>query len=123
MHRLFSNFANGAPGIGLLLMRASAAAVLVVHGFSVAPSALSLPAVIHIPLSVALGVLLLAGLWTPMAGTLLAAEGLRNLFSPEDPSRWILLATDGAALVLIGPGIWSIDALLFGRRRVDLGSP
>ena len=70
--------------------------------------------------SIGLGLLLLAGLWTPVAGTLVAAEALWNIFSSGHPWRWIMLATLGAALALIGPGAWSIDARLFGWRRLDI---
>ena len=36
-----------------------------------------------------------------------------------DPWVSIMLATLGAALAMIGPGAWSIDAQLFGRKRFD----
>ena len=71
-------------------------------------------------LSVGLGLLLLAGLWTPMVGVVVAAEALWNVFSSGHPWRWIMLATLGAALALIGPGAWSIDARLFGWRRLEI---
>ena len=71
-------------------------------------------------LSIGLGILLLAGLWTPVAGTLVAAEALWNVFSSGQPWCWIMLATLGAALALIGPGAWSIDARLFGWRRLEI---
>jgi hypothetical protein len=37
-----------------------------------------------------------------------------------DPCALILLAAVGVALAMLGPGAWSIDALLFGRRRMIL---
>jgi putative oxidoreductase len=67
------------------------------------------------------GMLLLAGLWTPVSGTLVAILGLWNLISQlGDPWANFLLATIGAALALVGPGAWSIDARLFGWRRIDI---
>lgn len=67
------------------------------------------------------GVLLVAGLWTPIAGTVVALIELWNIFSKAG-DLWIhlLLGTLGAALALLGPGGWSVDARLFGWKRIDL---
>jgi len=70
--------------------------------------------------SMGLGILLIAGLWTPVTGSLLALEALWNVFSTGHPWRWILMATLGAALALIGPGAWSFDARLFGWKQLDV---
>jgi len=101
-------------------MRLSAGMALIVQGVSALLGGPPLGAVLFQMLSIVLGLLLLAGLWTPVAGTLVAAEALWNVFSSGHPSRWIMLATLGAALALIGPGAWSIDARLFGWRRLDI---
>jgi uncharacterized membrane protein YphA (DoxX/SURF4 family) len=67
------------------------------------------------------GILLIAGLWTPIAGTLVAVFELWSIFSqPGDPWSRILLATLGVALALLGPGAWSIDARLFGWKRIRI---
>jgi uncharacterized membrane protein YphA (DoxX/SURF4 family) len=72
-------------------------------------------------LAIAAGLFLLAGLWTPIAGSLVAAIGIWFAFThAEDPLSSVLLATIGAALALVGPGAWSIDARLFGWKRIDL---
>jgi uncharacterized membrane protein YphA (DoxX/SURF4 family) len=68
------------------------------------------------------GLLLLAGLWTPITGTMAAAVELWKAFSQHgDLWIYILLGALGAALALLGPGCWSIDARLFGWKRIDLG--
>jgi putative oxidoreductase len=77
------------------------------------------PAMLQV-LAVGVGLLLLAGLWTPIVGTLVAIIALCNAFSqPGDPWPHIMLGTLGAALALLGPGAWSVDARLFGWKRLD----
>jgi uncharacterized membrane protein YphA (DoxX/SURF4 family) len=50
-------------------------------------------------LAIAAGILLLAGLWTPIAGVLLAIIEIWSAFThPHDPWSYILLGTLGAAL-------------------------
>jgi uncharacterized membrane protein YphA (DoxX/SURF4 family) len=81
-----------------------------------------LPA-LAIPQVVAAGaaMLLLLGLWTPIAGVLMAVAELCLAFShPTDPWMHILLGTLGAALAMLGPGAWSVDARLFGRKRIRI---
>jgi len=101
-------------------MRLSAGMAMAVHGVLALLAGPPLGAVLFQAPSIGLGILVLAGLWTPVAGTLVAAEALWNVFSSGDPWRWIMLATLGAALALIGPGAWSIDARLFGWRRLEI---
>jgi hypothetical protein len=73
------------------------------------------------------GILFLAGLWTPVTGALVAIDELWISFSvhssPQD-GQWIhiLLAVLAAGIAMLGPGAWSIDARLFGRKRFDIGS-
>lgn len=120
MRRLFSNFTRGPPGVGLLLMRSSAGLAMVVQAILVLLVGPPLGAVLFQMQSIVLGLLLFAGLWTPVVGALVAVEALWSVFSSGHPWLWILMATLGAALALIGPGAWSIDARIFGWRRLDI---
>ena len=66
------------------------------------------------------GILLILGLWTPVVGTSVALiEFCKILTLAGDKSVWLLLGTAGAALAMLGPGLWSVDARLFGWRRVE----
>jgi putative oxidoreductase len=101
-------------------MRLFAGMAMVVQGVSALLAGPPPGAVLFQTLSIGLGLLLFAGLWTPVAGTLVAAEALWNVFSSRQPWCWIMLAPLGAGLALIGPGAWSIDARLFGWRRLEI---
>ena len=80
----------------------------------VEPLALSVAAIVS-------GLLLLAGFWTPISGSLVAILELwLAVTHPEGRLAAILLATIGAALALVGPGAWSVDARLYGWKRIDV---
>jgi len=67
------------------------------------------------------GIFLLAGLWTPIAGALVTLTELWIALTGTDHLRSaLLLATMGISLALLGPGARSIDARLYGRKRVDI---
>jgi uncharacterized membrane protein YphA (DoxX/SURF4 family) len=70
-------------------------------------------------LTIGIGLLLIAGLWTPLAGTLLAALAVWTAFlHSENLLIYILIGSVGAALAMIGPGAWSVDARMFGRKQI-----
>jgi uncharacterized membrane protein YphA (DoxX/SURF4 family) len=97
-----------AVGIAL----ASHAVMALRSGPPVGPTALN-------ALAGLVGVLLLVGLWTPVVGTILAIlASLAAFLHPADPWNCIFLGTLGAVLALVGPGAWSVDAYLFGWKRI-----
>ena len=78
------------------------------------------PAILYV-LAASAGLLLVVGLWTPIAGVLVAVFEVWKAFSASgDPFAKILLGTLGLALALLGPGVWSIDARIFGWKRIDI---
>jgi len=125
VQRLFSTFAGGWPGAGLLLLRLLTGAVLIdfgINGIREGPPPLIVALQI---IGIAAAILLLVGVFTPLAGVLAAAAEAWiavSRFSSHSGDPWVTLAQAilAAALAMIGPGAWSIDARLFGRRRIDL---
>lgn len=121
MQRLFSTFPNGRPGYGLLLLRIAGGVPLFVIGMSKLwgePADVALWIRICSCIS---GALMLAGFWTPFAAALQAI--LEGMFAFSGTFEWthLIHASIGLSLMMLGPGYWSIDALLYGRKRIDLG--
>jgi len=121
VQRLFSTFPDGWPGTGLVLLRA-VGAVPIAHYARAALLTTHLPALVILQLLAAISTaLLLVGLWTPVAGVMIAIVELSLVLShASDPSIHVLLGTIGVALAMIGPGAWSVDARLFGRKRIQI---
>src|SRR5262249_56217443 len=68
------------------------------------------------------GLLLIAGFWTPLSGSLVALLELWLAIAQSgDRLANTLLATIGVVLALVGPGAWSVDARLYGWKRIDVG--
>jgi uncharacterized membrane protein YphA (DoxX/SURF4 family) len=121
VRRLFSSFADGWPGVGLLGLRLVAGTVLIARGVAILKTLAPLDAASAEIVAMIAALLLIAGLWTPVSGSALALVQLWNLLMRRgDPWTNILLGTLGAALALLGPGAWSIDARRFGWKRMDI---
>jgi hypothetical protein len=119
LRRLYSTFAGGAPGIALLLMRLVVSAVVL---WRAGPGLFSGPPLdMAASASLALAALLLiGGLWTPVAGAVVAVVAISEILRTGELLNGLLLAaTIGCALTMLGPGRLSIDARLFGWKRID----
>src|SRR5262249_12746870 len=118
VQRLFSTFPCGLPGAGLLLLRAVTATPLIRAGLLTAST--PAPVVVEVAIAAA-AVLLLIGLWTPLAGGVIAVAEFGLAFThPGD--AWTL-AHSGvlcAAIAMLGPGGCSVDARLFGRKQIEI---
>jgi len=120
LRRLYSTFAGGWPGTGLLLLRLVAGSTLVVRASSTLWRDPSINMIVTSALLAGFGMLLIPGLWTPIAGTLIAlVETWQIMTTPGEQWLLLLLGTVGAAVAMLGPGLWSVDARLFGWKRVE----
>ena len=122
MRRLFFTFLRGWPGIGLLLLRLTLACSLLANAAAMFDGpALSqlLPALAGILMAA----LITIGLCTPIAGVAVCLLQFSMAFTTAAaPEPLLLRAAMGLSLALLGPGIWSIDARLYGRKRVEIKS-
>jgi putative oxidoreductase len=121
VQRLFSMFPNGWPGRGLLLLRFVAGILLIHDGIQGLLRSPQWEGIAVQLITIGAGVLILAGLWTPMAGVVVLIVELWSVLSRADnPRSSIVLASLGAALAMLGPGVRSVDARLFGRKRINI---
>jgi uncharacterized membrane protein YphA (DoxX/SURF4 family) len=124
LRRLFSTFARGWPGVGLLLLRLVVGIALIGRAVEKLNSGPSLQVIAVCTVAIALALLLLGGLWTPVAGTLVAALELCTIpWELGSLSTHIFMAAMAAALALVGPGFWSLDSRLYGWKRIDPPTP
>jgi uncharacterized membrane protein YphA (DoxX/SURF4 family) len=129
LQRLFSTFPGGRPGLGLLLLRAvvggvaTALGVLYLSGlFEKTPSILAAAFVLIIA-----GLAVLVGFMTPLASLLVAAcivaSALSWLPTPSSPAlaaplMALVVAATATGVALLGPGAFSLDGYIFGRREI-----
>jgi putative oxidoreductase len=118
VQRLFSMFPSGVPGIGLLLLRSSVAVALLASAWAdrTAISGWMLGAAI-VP-----SAMLCVGFLTPLAALLTLLWHALDLVVGAASSAVVVsaFALDAIALTLLGPGAYSVDARLYGRRVVVL---
>ena len=119
MRRLYSTFAGGWPGIALLLMRLVVGAVVLWKAGAGLSSGQPLQLIVSGSVALA-SLLLIAGLWTPVAGAVVAVVAVFEILrTGELLNGRLLAATIGVALTMLGPGRLSIDARLFGWKRIE----
>jgi uncharacterized membrane protein YphA (DoxX/SURF4 family) len=124
LQRLFPMFPYGWPGTGLLLLRLGVVAILTHDGIRAWMGGPPRESIELQVVAAITGVFLLVGLWTPVAGAIVAlTEIWIVLTGAAYPQSAILLATQGIALAFLGPGSLSIDARLFGRKRLNIRVP
>ena len=121
MQRLYSTFPNALPGKGLLVLRLAVGIPMILGGAPYLARFPVLPSVLPAGLLIAVGILLVVGLWTPFAaGVHMIVAAWAAFSAPTFEISCMASAAVGLGLVLLGPGATSVDALLFGRRRIDI---
>jgi uncharacterized membrane protein YphA (DoxX/SURF4 family) len=128
LRRLFFAFPDGLPGVALLLLRAVSGAALLVQSAFYFREPPPTPAVCLAGCSgLAAGALLLTGLLTPIAATIATLDFLSIALAMAPATTPSLFDSKLAvifamamllAVIVLGPGAFSIDARLFGRREI-----
>ncbi len=129
MSRLYSRFPARAPGAGLLLLRIAIGAALVAQAMPCLSDAQDprLSSLAYCLLALVGGASLIIGFLTrivaAIAATLITNVTLLSLTSSSVGSLWshplgLNMIVVAVAIALLGPGAVSLDAVLFGRRKV-----
>ena len=128
MPRIYTRFPSRGPGIALLLLRAATGATLILHaGVLSQLQDLRIAVVAMGVLAFFSGLALLAGFLTPIVSivALLLMVGSGPAWFPAFDGGAIAgslpsldVAVMAAAILLLGPGAFSVDAHLFGRRKI-----
>lgn len=111
MRSIVSSYPGGAAALGLLLLRCSVATPLLADMLRTAAPLWEL---------VGVGMLaagLLCGFRTRLLAGICCLAALTDAAASDIPLMMIRLL-DAFALTSLGPGAWSIDALLFGRKTI-----
>jgi uncharacterized membrane protein YphA (DoxX/SURF4 family) len=112
-------FPSGSPGLGLLLLRGFVALTLIVQGLAILDSQKLSPLEWCVAALIAISAAcLLIGFLTPIVAAVTGAFAIVTSsfhFSTYSLVGLIVLAV---VIVLLGPGAFSVDSRLFGRREI-----
>ena len=119
MQRLYTTFPNEWPGAGLLLLRFAEGIPSVLQGAAALSRSGATLATLPLAADILSGLLLITGFWTPIGGLLQALVEFSSVLAGAG-SEHIVRGTIGLSVAMLGPGAWSVDARLFGRKRIDV---
>lgn len=126
MRRLYSTFPGSLPGAGLLLLRTTIGLGMLIQAYSwlIESQASGTGMWVLGLLVLVVGISLILGFLTPLAGSISALAGIATrLWHPEWNASLSSLTSLSPvaifiAITLLGPGAFSLDAYFFGRRKI-----
>ena len=118
---MFTMFPAGIPGFGLAILRFSAAGAGIASVMSGGENCSNWICIAFLPF----GLALLLGVLTPVSciGSLALQGVIIYQLGPAGIAHCALSILLATAVLMLGPGAYSIDARLFGRRRVVVIAP
>lgn len=119
MQRLYTTFPNEWPGAGLLLLRLAEGVPSLLEGALHTLSSGATITALPYAADIVSGLLLIMGFWTPIGGLLQALVEFSSVLAGAGYEH-IVRGMIGLSLAMLGPGAWSVDARLFGRKRIDV---
>ncbi|HET6861597.1 MAG TPA: hypothetical protein VFH91_01075 [Pyrinomonadaceae bacterium] len=130
LQRLFSSFPNGAPGFALFFLRALVSITLFVQAANyLRTPEINLSGWIVMSAMAIVGLCFALGFMTPLMSSVLVLGALAiGLSWVPSPSQNLLdtqfsivnLVVVAAAIGALGPGAFSLDARMFGRREIRI---
>src|SRR5271170_5476000 len=129
LQRTFSGFPSGCPGFALLLLRFGVGGTSSLQSAWFVAAHHAAGSTLIAALAIITSLALMIGLMTPIATALLCLSGLAAtidsgivgympLFESCIARFEFIVMT--AALICLGPGAFSLDARLYGRREIDV---
>jgi putative oxidoreductase len=129
VQRPYSKFPGNWPGLGLLLLRAALGLTLIVQGsiYVAAVQDAGVEVFAACALAIVSGGALVVGFLTPVACPLAIVGGFSIVLLSPTAGAWNFfngtplifdLLIMALASALLGPGAFSLDAHLFGRRKI-----
>jgi hypothetical protein len=119
MQRLLGTFPDRSAGLALLILRLAVAAVLVL-GAGLCPGPEN---EVLLALSRLTAVLIVFGWYTPLVAVAAALVSVCSFWVCRQPAVNVLMIAILIAIGLLGAGAYSVDARLYGRRRLVVGPP